>query len=71
MHLKESGHSFEDNQLHVLEREDCWFARGVKEAFHFKLNKPSLNRGGSLRHFLSPTYNAVTHWGKIPNFHTV
>jgi hypothetical protein len=61
LHLKESGHSFEDSQVRVLAREDRWFERGVKEAIHVKLEKPSLNRGGGLRHFLSPTYNAVLH----------
>ena len=61
LHLKESGHSFEDGQVCVLEREDRWLERGVKEAIHFKLKKSSLNLGGGLRHFLSPTYNAVLH----------
>ncbi|TWW75421.1 Inositol hexakisphosphate and diphosphoinositol-pentakisphosphate kinase 1 [Takifugu flavidus] len=35
--------------------------RGIKEAIHVKLEKTSLNRGGGLRPFLSPTYNAVLH----------
>ena len=47
--------------MHVIEREDRWFERGVKEAIHVKLKKPSLNGDGGLRHFLSPTYNAVLH----------
>ena len=37
LHLKESGHSFENGQVRVLEREDRWFERGVKEAIHVKL----------------------------------
>ncbi|TWW64163.1 hypothetical protein D4764_03G0011710 [Takifugu flavidus] len=45
----------------ILAREDRWVERGVKEAIHVKLEKPSLNRGGGLRHFLSPTSNAVLH----------
>ena len=60
IHLKESGHSFEESQVCVL-RGDRWFERGVKEAIHVKLKKPSLNRGGGLRHFLSPTYNVVVY----------
>ena len=47
--------------MHVLEREDHCLERGVKEAIDVKLIKPSLKRGGDLRHFLSPTYNAVLH----------
>ncbi|TWW71630.1 hypothetical protein D4764_16G0001270 [Takifugu flavidus] len=61
LHLKESGHSVKDSQVWILAREDRWFERGVKKAIHVKLEKPSLNRGGGLRHFLSPTYNAVLH----------
>lgn len=58
---EESGHSFEDSQLQILAREDCWFEKGVKEAICVKLENPSLNRGGGLRHFLPPTYNAFLH----------
>ena len=61
LHLKESWHSFENSQVCVQEREDRWFERGVREAIHVKLKNTSLNRGGGLRHFLSPTYNAVLH----------
>ena len=39
LHLKESGHSFKDSQVRVLEREDRWFERGVKEAIHITLKK--------------------------------
>ncbi|TWW56851.1 hypothetical protein D4764_14G0010510 [Takifugu flavidus] len=70
LHLKESGHSFEDSQVRILAREDRWFERGVKEAIHVKLEKPSLNRGGGLRHFLSPTYNAVLHSFQQQNKHS-
>ena len=59
LHLKDTGHSFEDSNVHVLAREERWFERGVKEAIYTKLEKPSLNRGGGLRHNLSATYNAV------------
>ncbi|XP_054861960.1 uncharacterized protein LOC129347772 [Amphiprion ocellaris] len=59
LHLKEKGHSFDDHKVRILAREDRWFERGVKEAIHVKLERPSLNRGGGLRHHLSPTYNAV------------
>ena len=37
LHLKESGHSFENGQVRVLERADRWFERGVKKAIHVKL----------------------------------
>ena len=60
LHLKESEHSFEDSQVCVLEREGRWFEQGVKEAIHVKLKKTSLNQGGGLRRFLSPT-DTVLH----------
>ena len=61
LQLKDSGHPSEDSQVRVLEREDCWYERGIKNTIHIKLKKPSLNRGGGQRHFLSPTYNVVFH----------
>ncbi len=55
-HLKESSHCFEDSDVHIL---DSWFERGVKEAIYVKVEKPSLNRGGGLRHHLSLIYSAA------------
>ena len=49
LHLKEKGHSFEDfRNVHVLDREDRWYEKGVKEAIYVKLEQPTLDRGGSL-----------------------
>ncbi len=52
LHLKEMAHSFEDSNVHILDREDRWLERGVKEVIYVKMEKPSLNRGGSLWHHL-------------------
>lgn len=30
-HLRRKGHSFEDSNIQILEKEDRWFERGVKE----------------------------------------
>ena len=38
-----------DNNVHVY----------TKESIYVKLERPSLNRGGGLWHYLSPTYSAV------------
>ncbi|XP_044151431.1 uncharacterized protein LOC122939429 [Bufo gargarizans] len=59
LHLKGTGHTFEDSQVRVLDKEADWYKRGVKEASYVKMEKPSLNRGGGVRHLLSATYNAV------------
>ena len=45
--------------MHVLDREERWFERGVKEAIYVKLEQPSLNRGGDLRHQLSATLTSL------------
>ena len=58
-HLKEKTHSFEDNNVKILDREDRWFERGVKEAIYVKIEKPSLNRRGGLRHHISSIYNVA------------
>ncbi len=47
-HLKEKTHSFEDSNVHILDREDRWFERGVKEAIYVKIERPSLNGEGGL-----------------------
>ena len=52
-------YSFEDNNVNILAGEDRWFERGVKESIYIKLERPSLNREGGLRHYLSPTNNTV------------
>ena len=61
LQLKESGHSFEDRQVCVLEREDHWFEKGVKKAIHVKLKKNIFKPGWWPKTLLSPTYNAVLH----------
>jgi len=51
LHLKEKGLS-EVSNVHILDREDRWFERGVEEAIYAKLN-----REGGLRCHLPSTYN--------------
>ena len=38
MHLKEKNHTFEDNNVNILSREDRWFERGVKNPSMSKCN---------------------------------
>ena len=53
---KEKRHSFEDENVPLVDRKNRWFEMGVKEAINVKLEQPS---GGNLRHQMSATYNAV------------
>lgn len=45
-HLQQKKYSFQDHEVHFLDREDSWFERGIKEAMYVKVEWPSLNRGG-------------------------
>ena len=44
----------------------------LKETFHVKLERPSLNRGGGIWHYLSPTYYALLSslLRQLKNIHT-
>ncbi len=57
-HLQQKQHALRDHHVHILDREDGWFVRGVKEAITIKVEQLSLNRGEGLRHHLSSAYNA-------------
>lgn len=46
--LKEKGHSLQDIEVHILDREDNWFTRDLKEAIYIQLRQPSLNGAGGL-----------------------
>ena len=48
-HLQESGHTFKDSDLVILDKEEHWFERGVREAIYERVEKPSLNKPGGLR----------------------
>lgn len=36
-HLRDKRHPFEENNVHILAREERWFERSVKEAIYAKL----------------------------------
>ena len=52
-HLHASGHSFDIQDVHILDRDSRWFERGVKEAIWVRHEQPSLNRSGGVRVKLS------------------
>jgi len=52
-HLKASGHQFELEDVVILDREQRWYERGVKEAIWVRAEQPSLNRSGGVRTNLS------------------
>ena len=57
LNLKDKGHSFDDQDVLILDQEDRWFERGIREAIHVHIENPSLSRGGGLS--LSPIYQVA------------
>ena len=53
----QSSHSFNTNDVVILDREDRWFERGVKEAVWERVEEPSLNKRGGLRFKLSRAWD--------------
>ncbi|XP_068684969.1 uncharacterized protein [Montipora foliosa] len=56
-HLNFTGHAFTLTDVVVLDREEHWHRRGVKEAIWERVENPSLKRKGGLRHSLSHTWD--------------
>ncbi len=54
-HNKSTGHKVNDKNVRILEKEDNWFRRGVKEAIYIKANNSTLNRDQG-RHHLPAVY---------------
>ena len=63
-HLHNTGHTFNNKEVVILDREEGWFERGVREALWERVEKPSLNRTGGLRFQLSHTWDRALH--KLP-----
>ena len=58
IHVDQPGHSVEMDSVKILDIEPRWFERGVKEAIHIRVNKPSLNRDGG-RYQLPSVWNNI------------
>ncbi|KAJ8036598.1 hypothetical protein HOLleu_20618 [Holothuria leucospilota] len=58
IHIESPGHHINLDEVKILEREPYYFKRGVKEAIHIRVNKPSLNRNGG-RYKLPRVYDPL------------
>ncbi len=47
-HLHISGHSINPKEVIILDREQDWFRRGIREAVHKRIERPSWNKRGGL-----------------------
>ena len=56
-HLHTTGHQFRNEDVIILDSEENWFERGVKEAIYERREKPGLNRNGGLRFNLSHAWD--------------
>ena len=55
-HQQSAGHRIDETNIKIIEKEEDWFKRGVKEAVHIRANKCNLNRDRG-RHHLPAVYN--------------
>ncbi|XP_041472626.1 uncharacterized protein LOC121421891 [Lytechinus variegatus] len=58
-HLNATGHTFNNKDVVILDKESRWFERGVKEAIWERVEKPTLNRRGGLRFQLSHAWDRI------------
>ena len=42
IHMESPGHHIDLDEVKILDREPCWFERGVKEAIYIKVKNPML-----------------------------
>ena len=55
-HIAETAHQVDWDKVQVLDREDDWYRRGVREAIHIHRRGSDLNRDRG-RHYLPPAYH--------------
>ena len=58
-HAAETGHSFREKDLIVLDSDDNWKERGIRESIYIRALNPSLNRERNDRYSLPATYDSI------------
>ena len=58
IHIESPGHHINLDKVEILDREERYFERGVKEAIYIRALQPSLNRDGG-RYKLPRVYDPV------------
>ena len=57
VHLKDKIHAFKTDDVVILDREERYIERGIKEAIWERVEDPSLNKKGGLRFQLSKAWD--------------
>ena len=60
-HAADTGHSFRENDLTILDNDGNWHSRGIRESIFIRALNPSLNRRSNRndRYSLPPTYDSI------------
>ena len=59
LHLRETGHTINVKDATILDKEEHYNRRGIKEAIWERVESPSLNKKGGLRHSLSHAWDSA------------
>ncbi|XP_038055844.1 uncharacterized protein LOC119727843 [Patiria miniata] len=57
LHLRDSGHTLRNEDVVILDKEEQWHKRGIKEAIWERVEQPTLNKRGGLRFNLSHAWD--------------
>ena len=72
-HLMECGHTCTLESAKILDKEENWFRRRVKEALHIRRERPTLNRDPGLE--LAPVYSQLLSrdqsWSRDSQSHVI
>ena len=60
-HAANTGHSFRESDLSILDKDDNWRSRGIRESIFIRALNPSLNRRSDRndRYTLPATYDSI------------
>ena len=60
-HAADTGHSFRETDLTILDSDSNWHSRGIRESIFIRALNPSLNRRSNRndRYSLPPTYDSI------------
>jgi hypothetical protein len=58
IHRAHPSHTIKEADISILDQEQDWFKRGIKESIYIRLHKPTLNKDGG-RHNLDPIWDSL------------